>query len=414
MNRLDADLHDGRGRGGVVHSPPHWSGPVRVRVFAVEDTAAELTWSMLPAPLATFEIAGRSFDVEAAAPAWYLRRWRRRLPADRGGPGGLVVTGLEPDTDYDVTMSWGGRRRRVVAAVRTLAPGPGRLLSRFATVSDCHIGERRVGLLGALHDPLPRPNGLDPYPARTFGAAVAEAGTWGAERLIAKGDLTQGAKPHQAEVVGQILTSCGVPAHAVLGNHDVRSTGDVAGVLSRRGVIVNSETSYLDLPGVRIVFGHSPVPGQHGGRLGAGRIQQLAALAADGDRPVVVVLHHPLRRHRLNTYYPPALSHQDSVTLAAALAAGNPNTVVLAGHTHRNRRYRVGGVEVVEVGSTKDYPGQWAGYSAYEGGLRQVVYRTLDPDAIAWTEMTRLALGGLWGWWSPGRLADRCWTLEWR
>lgn len=73
----------------------------------------------------------------------------------------------------------------------------------------------------------------------------------------------------------------------------------------------------------------------------------------------------------------------------------------------------MGGVTVAEVGSTKDYPGQWAGYSVYEGGIRQVVRRVERPDAIAWTEMTARAIGGVWKWWSPGRMEDRCWTIRW-
>jgi 3',5'-cyclic AMP phosphodiesterase CpdA len=324
------------------------------------------------------------------------------------------VTGLQPDTDYDVTVRVPGRRRHPVGVVRTLPSGPGRLLGRFATVSDCHIGERRVGLLGRLHDPAPRPPGLRPYTERTLSAALAEATSWGAERIIAKGDLTQHSKAGEAESVGKILAASCVPVHAVLGNHDVRAPVDVAGILSRQGVTAHRGASSVDLRGVRIVFGHSPVPGLHGGRLEADHLEELTCLVAEAPGPAVVVLHHPPRRHRINTSYPPAVSHQDSTALAEALAAANRNTVVLAGHTHRNRHYRVGGVDVAEVGSTKDYPGQWAGYSIYEGGVRQVVYRTRSRDTIAWTEMTRLALGGVWGWWSPGRLTDRCWTLEWR
>jgi predicted phosphodiesterase len=395
-------------------SRARWFAPMRVTVFAVEDTAIELTWPTLPEPSATFEVAGLSYEVDAVAPAWYRRRWQRRLPADRGGPGGLVVSGLEPDTHYDVTVSSAGRRRRLVTTVRTLRPGPGRLLSRFATVSDCHLGEWRLGYLGRLRDPSPRPPGLEPYPARTLRAALGEAGSWGAERIIAKGDLTQHSKPQEAEAVAQILASAGVPVHAVLGNHDVRGPVDVARALRNRGVTASREASSVDFPGVRIVFGHSSVPGLHGGRMEADHLEELTAIAAEAAGPVVVVLHHPLRRHRLNTSYPPAMSYEDSAALAAGLASVNRNAVVLAGHTHRNRHYRVGGVDVAEVGSTKDYPGQWAGYSVYEGGIRQVVYRTRDPNTIAWTEMTRLALGGVWGWWSPGRLPDRCWTLEWR
>jgi hypothetical protein len=115
----------------------------------------------------------------------------------------------------------------------------------------------------------------------------------------------------------------------------------------------------------------------------------------------------------VQTHYPPSISWRDSARLVDELAAVNPATLIVAGHTHRNRRYLVRGLLVAEVASTKDYPGVWAGYSVYEGGIRQVVYRVAAPAAIAWTEVTRRALGGVWGWWSPGRLSDRCWTMEW-
>jgi hypothetical protein len=36
-----------------------------------------------------------------------------------------------------------------------------------------------------------------------------------------------------------------------------------------------------------------------------------------------------------------------------------------------------------------------------------------DPAALAWTESTGAAIGGLWSWWSPGRLDDRCWVRAW-
>jgi len=49
----------------------------------------------------------------------------------------------------------------------------------------------------------------------------------------------------------------------------------------------------------------------------------------------------------------------------------------------------------------------------HEGGIRQVVRRVAAPEAMAWTERTRRVLGGLWGWWASGRLADRCFTLGW-
>jgi 3',5'-cyclic AMP phosphodiesterase CpdA len=293
---------------------------------------------------------------------------------------------------------------------------PGPLLCRFATISDCHIGERSVGPLKRLHDPRPRPPGLVPYPARCARAAIAEAEDWGAELIIAKGDLTREGEAEEIYQAVDVLASGSVPVEAILGNHDVRGPVDAAAVIAACGLphlAVARQPRARDLPGVRLVMGHSPQPGRHGGALDAPAAAELARLAAATTTPVVVALHHPPRRWPVETHYPPSIARDDSRRLVTGLAAANPATLIVAGHTHRNRRYRVGRVTVAEVGSTKDYPGQWAGYSVYEGGIRQVVYRVAAPAAIAWTETTRRAMGGIWGWWSPGRLSDRCWTLEW-
>jgi hypothetical protein len=179
------------------------------------------------------------------------------------------------------------------------------------------------------------------------------------------------------------------------------------------GVSVTAAARARDLPGVRLVLGHTPRPDRHAGIVPPDRARDLARLAGEGGTPAVLAVHHPPQRWPVETHYPPSISWRSSRQLVGALAAANPATLIVAGHTHRNRRYRVGGITVAEVGSTKDYPGQWAGYAVYEGGIRQVVCRVEEPSCLAWTERTRAALGGVWGRWSPGRLADRCWTLEW-
>ncbi len=96
-----------------------------------------------------------------------------------------------------------------------------------------------------------------------------------------------------------------------------------------------------------------------------------------------------------------------------ALGRAIPATLVTSGHTHRHRRRHHGPVVVTEVGSTKDYPGTWAGYVVHEGGIRQVVRRVAAPDVLAWTDRTAAAAFGAWGRWSPGRLADRCFSHRW-
>ncbi|MBV9662251.1 MAG: metallophosphoesterase family protein [Acidimicrobiales bacterium] len=380
-------------------------------VFAVEATSVQLAWRRLPRPEVTFEIDGRRFDVDARGPAWY--RDRRPLSGGRGGPGALVVDGLEPATRYDIVLHAPGRPAERVASARTAAPPPGRVLARFATVGDCHIGERRFGPARALGDPTPLPDGMAPYPVRALRAALEESREWGAETVIAKGDLTHVARASEAETVAEVLGAAPMPVHAILSNHDVRSGADVATILSRGGVDAGPEARAVDLPGVRVVLGHSPVRGLHAGRIESSHLEEMAELAAGAAGPVVVVLHHPPGRGRLPRYYPPAIGWPDSRALVRRLAEANPAAVLLAGHTHRNRWYRAGPLPVAEVGSTKDYPGQWAGYTVYEGGIAQVARRIAAPDVIAWTEMTARALGGLWGWWSPGSLADRCWSYTW-
>lgn len=390
------------------------AGPLAaIDVFAVEDDAVQLTWSSLPAPELALEVAGRSFLVGAEPPPWYRVTGGRPLEAGRAGPGAVTVGGLDPATTYDVCLSGSRLPRRRVAVARTLPAPPGRLLARFATVSDTHIGERRLGFLGVLHDPRPRPPGLVPYPERCLTVAVHEAKAWGAELIVAKGDLTQRASPGELYRVAELLLGAGLPVEAVLGNHDLWSSVDAAAVLGGAGVPAGAEPRAVDLPGVRVVMGHSPVPGRHSGAVDSGDAAALAELVGAAPGGAVVAMHHPPQRFPLETKYPPSIGGRDSHRLVRALARANPSTCIVAGHTHRNRRYRLGGLTVAEVGSTKDYPGQWAGYAVYEGGIRQAVFRVAAPEAMAWTEGTKRALGGLWGWWSPGRLADRSWTLTW-
>jgi Icc protein len=375
-----------------------------VGVFSVEPTAVQLSWDRLPAREVTFEVGGRRFEVAARPPEWYRLWGRRRLHSRFGGPGALLVEGLEPGTSYDVVV--GGS---LVATAITPVPPPGRVLARFATVNDCHIGERRFGPTGLLHER----GALPAYPVQALRAAIQEIEAWGADALIAKGDITQKSKPAEAETAAEVLANAAIPVHAVLGNHDVHPGADVAGVLREAGIKATTEAHAVDLPGVRIVLGHSPVRGRHSGLIEAEHLEELIFLASETRSPAVVAVHHPPGLRRLPRYYPPPIGRADSLALTQRLAEADPAAVLLAGHTHRTRWYRAGPLPVAEVGSTKDYPGQWAGYTVYEGGITQVSRRISHPDVIAWTEMTARALGGLWGWWSPGRLTDRSWCYEW-
>lgn len=383
---------------------------MQIQVFGVEPDAVQLTWQRLPALQAVVEVGDRRVQVDATPPHWYPAGSPRT-----GGPGAVVVDGLEPGTDYDITLSIESRPRSLVGAVRTAPPPPGPALARFATVSDCHIGERRFGAIVPMPDPARTDPGADPYPLRALRAAIREIGEWQAECIIARGDLTRHGRDGEAGSAATALNALGLPVHAVLGNHDMAGRDDVGAVLAEASVAVGlaGRPQAVDLPGVRVVLGHTPVAGLHGGRLADQDLGRLMELTSEAPGPAVLVLHHPPRSRRLPTYYPPSLCRADSRRLVEQLREANPAVLVLSGHTHRTRRYDVGGVAVSEVGSTKDYPGQWAGYTVYEGAIAQTVRRISAPDVIAWTEISGRALGGLWRHWSPGRLADRSWVHEW-
>jgi hypothetical protein len=384
----------------------------KVTAFAVEPRAVELSWSRLPATEMVFELGGTEIEVDATPPDWY-RRAGRVLPPGQGGPGAITFGGLEPGTTYEATVRGRSVPRRPVARATTMPEGPGRLLARFATVGDCHIGQRRLTERGRLRDPDPLPPGLLPYPERSLRAAVQEATAWGAQWLVAKGDITEAARPGEAARAAELLRESGLPAYVVLGNHDLRGGRDVLGELAVPGVHASREVMSVDLPGARLVLGHTPIRGSHGGRLGRSHMDALVEAVESSPSPAVLLVHHPLERLPFHTHYPPGVAWRESAGLARRLVATGRPVVLLAGHTHRNRRYRVGGLDTVEVGSTKDYPGVWAGYSVYERGISQVLYRVSHPDVVAWTEMTGESVYGIWRRWSPGRLGDRCWTIDW-
>jgi hypothetical protein len=60
------------------------------------------------------------------------------------------------------------------------------------------------------------------------------------------------------------------------------------------------------------------------------------------------------------------------------------------------------------VAAVKDFPGAWAEYRVYEGGILQIFRRISAPEALAWSEKTRDMYGGLYQDYAFGELTDRC------
>jgi len=432
-----------------------------LEVFAVDDTSVQLTWRASPPaglrleigdivtePLASskasllLSLYGRVWAPNSevygelatrgprsgTAPATGARRSAgahscltflagprvldRRWPA---GPGTAVVEGLSPGTTYDIVASAEGVPRFLAGRVTTLLPPPGALLCKLAALSDVHVGEKHFGVLGRLWDSLGLGPGYEPYPVRALRGAFLEAAEWGAQLYVVKGDLTRLATAAELRDAGALLASAPRPVEAVLGNHDNVLGVDMRSLLASYGVNVGWWPWARDVPGARLIFANTAGGDlRHNvGRLPPALGRRIAELAGEVATPALVFLHHPPELRPFPTVYPPGLPHSESMALLEALSAANPSTLISCGHRHRNRRYGYGPLVIAETSSTKDYPGAWAGYKIYEGGVLQTVRRTGRPDVLAWTEATRRAMNGQWGRWSPGRLGDRCFSITW-
>ncbi len=159
------------------------------------------------------------------------------------------------------------------------------------------------------------------------------------------------------------------------------------------------------------------IPGMASGQVDAATLDWLDDLAAGSDVPVLVFGHHhawdPASRHRPGDYF--GIHPDDSEALIAVVARRPSIRGYFAGHTHRNRVRHFAatdGVPWVEVACVKDFPGSWAEYRVFEGGILQIHRRISTPDALAWSELTRDMFAGAYFDYAFGGLADRCFPIE--
>lgn len=383
---------------GEVPAPPPADGPPRpahrLEVFATGPDWVQVTWSALgPGPV-TIDCGGV----------------RQEVTAD-GGPGAVVIDGLEPGRHQRLALSGGGLVHAQTLDAVTLARPPGEELLRVATISDVHVGSRSTGY---LHTIVERPQPDEVHPLRCLRAAVEELTGWGAQHLVIKGDLVDRSDEANWHDVGDVLGGIDVAINVVPGNHERSMVGDVDPAVALRGLglALTTGVEQVDHHGVRIVMADTTRPGTDWGSV-APVADGIVDAAADADGPVLVALHHQLMAHRLPTYLPPGIPGPEATRFLDGLGRATDQVLVTSGHTHRHRRHHTAGVTHTEVGSTKDFPGTWAGYHVHEGGIVQVVRRIAEPSCIRWTDHSRRAAGGIWSRWSPGRLSDRCFTLTW-
>ena len=367
---------------------------VRVEVFAVEDTSAQITWGALGPGMARFRWNGRLVECDVD-----------------GGPGAIDIDGLAPASTTTVQIEVGPVAVASLS-VTTLAPPPGAELARFATLNDLHLGTRRFGNSPKLIEQVPHARA---HPVRCSTAAVRESLAWGSQRLVVKGDIVHASHPHTWALVGDLFAAVPVPVDMICGNHDRSndSTIDPFVEAPRLGLSLHRDVTPIDIDGLRLVLIDSSVQTMDIGVWWPHRGATCEAVAGAAG-PAMLLVHHQPQRLAVPTYIPRGIPGPVANRFLRSVRRANPDVIGASGHTHRTRHRLVAGVPWSEIGSTKDYPGVWAGYVVHEGGIRQVVRRVTDQDCMPWTERTRQVGHGTWGLWSPGTLAQRCFTHSWQ
>jgi 3',5'-cyclic-AMP phosphodiesterase len=237
--------------------------------------------------------------------------------------------------------------------------------------------------------------------------------------VIAKGDLTRDGEPEELAAFETIYRGAfGDRLFAVRGNHD-----------SYQLQPGYSGDHWIDVPGLSIALLDTVIPGKTTGTVSAEQIGWLDERAARADRPVLVMGHHQqwigdagedITAHGEDYF---GLNPAASNALAEVAARRRSIIGYTAGHTHRHRVRPMtnvrgsGDVPSIEIGCVKDFPGTWAEYRVYEGGVMQVVHRISTPEALRWSERCRHLyqdFGIDYESYALGRLEDRCFILALR
>lgn len=309
-----------------------------------------------------------------------------------------VYDGLLPDTHYEIDGF----------TFRTL-PRLGERLATVATVNDVHFGETTCGIIQGLDigPVFSSEPGEDPYPEVMNRGAVAEMQALDPDVVIVKGDLTaKGTLEEYAAFLSMYEPAFGDRLVHVRGNHDGYYGENYAAAPTQR----------VDLPGVTLAVLDTTAPLETPGRVTAEQLEWLDDLGGTADRPVLLFGHHhvwsPDSRQRPDTYF--GIMPDPSEQLVAVVARHPKILGYFAGHTHRNRVRKIvatGDRPWTEVACVKDYPGTWAEYRVFEGGVLQVHRRISTPEALAWTEQTRHMYADTYADYAFGALTDRCFAM---
>lgn len=213
---------------------------------------------------------------------------------------------------------------------------------------------------------MPRPFLLvqitDPHIGATWGAAdpvvrlQAVLGSIGAlgspvDAIVITGDLADnGAADEYAQLTG-LLAAVDVPVYGLPGNHDDRDRlRRQFGIAGAAGTPVQYA---VDLGPLRVIALDTVRPGHDGGELDRERLDWLdRELAVDGDKPVVIALHHPPLVTGIEAFDKLGLSADERRALAAVVVKHPQVSALVSGHFHRAIAGQLGGRPVLATPAT--------------------------------------------------------------
>ena len=167
-----------------------------------------------------------------------------------------------------------------------------------------------------------------------------------ADIVLLTGDLTNDGEPEAYAAMAPELARLPMPVYAIPGNHDDRE-----GMLALDGIVeLGAKGRFrqyaLDLGELRLVALDSLVPGVAHGEICADRLAWLEAeLQASGDRPVMIMVHHPPGETGID--FMDKIGLEASAELTALLGRHSQRIVrIVCGHIHRPIFYRWLGIPV--------------------------------------------------------------------
>jgi 3',5'-cyclic-AMP phosphodiesterase len=191
---------------------------------------------------------------------------------------------------------------------------------KFVVISDLHLVPR-----GALS------NGIDTGARLEQAIAQVNAHHPDAEFCIFAGDLVDDGDRASYERLSRKLAHLAMPFFLTLGNHDDRATFlEVfgAGFAAPSGCI----DDMIDSGGYRVILMDSLGDGSDAGMIAPAQLEWLeTALSGARDRPVILVLHHPICELGVPMDF---ICLQNRGAMLAALRAHGDVRQVISGHVH--------------------------------------------------------------------------------